>query len=238
MRQFHLRLIESSPRPWRPLVLREGLGAGSLFLALSCTVAVQAWKPEWVKMPTEELQIARFLAPITKRTAPPPREERLEFVGLGGMQISSALTQIADGDTRLATSVNSSQAKGEQTVVQEASTAEPVQAYTEVEVDSVAIPDPNGEAPVYPPVLLKLGVEGVVMASFVVDSTGRADVNTFHLLQEADPEFVAAVRNALSRMRYRPAVFGGRKVNQLAEQRFSFKITPKPPEAPVKGRKG
>jgi protein TonB len=236
-RRFRLDLIESAPRPWRPLLLREVLGVGTMTLALSCTVAVQAWKPEWVAMPTEELEIARFLAPITKRTAPPPREERIEFVGIGGATANSSLTMIADGDTRRATAVNSSEAKGDQTIIEEAADGEPLRAYTEVEVDSVAIPDPNGEAPIYPPMLLKLGVEGVVMASFVVDSTGHADVNTFHLLQDADPEFVAAVKNALSRMRYRPAMFGGRRVNQLAEQRFSFRITPQspPPNTPGRG---
>ncbi len=233
MPRFRLRLLESAPRPWRPLLVREGLGAGTMVFALSCTVAVQAWKPEWVRMPTEELQIARFLAPITKRTAPPPREEKLEFVGIGGLVASSSLTVTADGDARRATSVNSSQAQGAETIIQEASDGEPLKAYTEVEVDSVAIPDPNGEAPVYPPTLLKMGIEGVVMASFVVDSTGRADVNTFHLLQDADPEFVTAVKTALGRMRYRPAMFGGKRVNQLAEQRFSFRISAKPPKPPV-----
>lgn len=233
MPRFRLRLLESAPRPWRPLLVREGLGAGTMVFALSCTVAVQAWKPEWVRMPTEELQIARFLAPITKRTAPPPREEKLEFVGIGGLVASSSLTVTADGDARRATSVNSSQAQGAETIIQEASDGEPLKAYTEVEVDSVAIPDPNGEAPVYPPTLLKMGIEGVVMASFVVDSTGRADVNTFHLLQDADPEFVTAVKTALGRMRYRPAMFGGKRVNQLAEQRFSFRISAKPPIPPV-----
>jgi protein TonB len=233
MARFRLRLLESNPRPWRPLLLREGLGAGTMVLALSCTVAVQAWKPEWVRMPTEELQIARFLAPITKRTAPPPREEKLEFIGIGGLAASSSLTVTADGDARRPTSVNSSQAKGAETIVQEASDGEPLKAYTEVEVDSVAIPDPNGEAPIYPPTLLKMGIEGVVMASFVVDSTGRADVNTFHLLQDADPEFVTAVKTALGRMRYRPAMFGGKRVNQLAEQRFSFRLAPRKPVPPA-----
>jgi hypothetical protein len=37
-------------------------------------------------------------------------------------------------------------------------------------------------------------------------------------------------------MRYRPAMFGGRRVNQLAEQRFSFRITPKQPAPPTPGR--
>jgi protein TonB len=233
MRRFRLHLVESAPRPWRPLLLREGLGAGTMVLALSCTVAVQAWKPEWVKLPADELEIARFLAPITKRTAPPPREEKVEFVGIGGLQASSSLVPSADGDARRATSVNSSQAKGAETIVQEAADGEPLKAYTEVEVDSIAIPDPNGEAPIYPPTLLKMGIEGVVMASFVVDSTGHADVNTFHLLQDADPEFVTAVKTALGRMRYRPAMFGGKRVNQLAEQRFSFRINPKPPMPPA-----
>lgn len=232
MRRFRLHLVESAPRPWRPLLLKETVGAGTMVFALSCTVAVQAWKPEWVRMPTEELQIARFLAPITKRTAPPPREEKVEFVGIGGLQASSSLTVTADGDARRPTSVNSSQAKGAETIVQEAADGEPLKAYTEVEVDSVAIPDPNGEAPIYPPTLLKLGIEGAVIASFVVDSTGRADVTTFHLLQDADPEFVSAVKTALARMRYRPAMFGGKRVNQLAEQRFSFRLAPKKPVPP------
>ena len=226
-RRFRLDLIESAPRSWQPLLLREGLGVGTIALAVSCTVAVQTWKPELTQVPSRELVIARFLAPITRHSAPPPREERIQFVGLGGTVASASITPPGDGDRQRATPVNSSQAKGQETIVDVADQGDPMRAFTEIEVDSVAIPDPNGEAPVYPPALLKMGIEGAVMASFVVDSTGHADVNTFQLLAAADPEFVAAVKNALGRMRYRPAMINGRHVNQLAEQRFSFRLAPK-----------
>ena len=99
-------------------------------------------------------------------------------------------------------------------------------AYSEIEVDSTVTLDPSAEGPQYPPALLQAGVQGVVYARFIVDTVGHVDTATLVVLDKPDPEFVNAVRTALVRMKYRPAVLRGRAVAQLVEQPFVFRIQP------------
>ena len=84
--------------------------------------------------------------------------------------------------------------------------------------------DPSAEGPQYPPALLKAGVQGVVHVRFIVDTIGHVDTATMVVLDKPDPEFVAAVRTALVKMKYRPAILRGRAVSQLVEQPFVFRI--------------
>ena len=67
-------------------------------------------------------------------------------------------------------------------------------------------------------------IEGDVLATFVVDTTGRADPASFKVLRATHQLFERAVRDALPRMRFVPAEVGGRKVRQLVQQPFSFAI--------------
>ena len=78
--------------------------------------------------------------------------------------------------------------------------------------------------PRYPDILRQAGVEGDVMAQFVVDTTGRAEMNSFKILKSSHDLFAAAVREALPKMRFVPAEVGGKKVRQLVQQPFSFAI--------------
>jgi protein TonB len=64
-----------------------------------------------------------------------------------------------------------------------------------------------------------------VLAQFVVDTTGRAETNTFKVLKSDHDQFTQAVRNALPGMRFYPAEVGGRKVKQLVQQPFVFNIS-------------
>jgi hypothetical protein len=69
-------------------------------------------------------------------------------------------------------------------------------------------------------------VQGIVYTQFIVDSVGRADTLTMEILEKVEPQFVAAVKQALPNMKYKPAVFAGRRVNQLVQQAFVFRIKP------------
>ncbi len=97
-------------------------------------------------------------------------------------------------------------------------------AYQLIEVDSAAVRDPSSAAPVYPPELEARGVEGHVILRFVVDSTGLADLTTVLTVEATHPAFNRAVREALPKMRFRPAKVGNRAVRQLAEQLFAFQV--------------
>ena len=95
--------------------------------------------------------------------------------------------------------------------------------YFEFQVEKPVVPV-GQVAPVYPPELQARGVSGQVIAQFVVDETGRVDVATFKVLESTDALFASAVEAALPRMRFEPAVLGGRAVRQLVQQPFVFNI--------------
>jgi protein TonB len=89
-------------------------------------------------------------------------------------------------------------------------------------VDRVVVLLPGSGAPRYPDGLRAAGIEGDVMAQFVVDTMGRVDVTTLRILQSTHAQFDDAVRAALHRLRFLPAEARGRKVRQLVQQPFRF----------------
>jgi len=96
--------------------------------------------------------------------------------------------------------------------------------FTVLEVDSAVVRSESSAAPAYPAELLSKGITGSVKARYIVDTTGYADTTTFQVVRATDPGFVTAVRAALPFMRFSPAKIGIRKVAQLVEQEFTFKI--------------
>lgn len=96
--------------------------------------------------------------------------------------------------------------------------------YTDAQVERPVMAAPGSIGPSYPEMLRAAGVEGTVLAQFVVDTTGRADVATFTALRSDNALFTAAVRAALGRMRFLPAEVGNRKVPQLVQQPFQFSV--------------
>jgi protein TonB len=97
--------------------------------------------------------------------------------------------------------------------------------YFEFQVEKPVMQAPNSPTPQYPDILRQAGVEGEALVSFVVDTTGRADVASFKIIRTTHELFATAVKNALPRMRFIPAEVGDRKVRQLVQQPFSFAIT-------------
>jgi protein TonB len=73
--------------------------------------------------------------------------------------------------------------------------------------------------------LRSANVEGEVLAQFVVDTTGRADMSTFKILKSSHDLFTNSVRNVLPNMRFYAAEIGGRKVKQLVQMPFQFTLT-------------
>jgi periplasmic protein TonB len=97
--------------------------------------------------------------------------------------------------------------------------------YTPSTVEKAAAPMSGNPAPVYPPALRAAQLEGTVIARFVVDSTGRAEAASIVFPEASHTQFADAVRQALLRSRYLPAIVAGRPVRQLVEQRFAFTLT-------------
>ncbi len=102
----------------------------------------------------------------------------------------------------------------------------PDTAFSVLEVDQIVERYPTSAAPVYPQELMAIGLEGMVQASYVVDTTGQVDTTTIRVLQSDDPRFTQSVREALGLSRFRPAKRAGKTVRQLVEQKFRFKIVP------------
>jgi len=98
------------------------------------------------------------------------------------------------------------------------------QPYFEFQVEKPVVPAPGSTSPRYPDMLRQAGVEGEVLAQFVVDTTGRAEPNSLKILKSSHDLFIQSVKNALPQMKFIPAEVGGRKVKQLVQQPFSFSI--------------
>jgi len=76
----------------------------------------------------------------------------------------------------------------------------------------------------YPESQRSSGVEGEVQAQFVVNENGRVEPGTFKVLNSPNAAFTAAVKAALSGMRFKPAKIGDTKVSQVVQQSFVFKL--------------
>jgi TonB family protein len=162
---------------------------------------------------------ARFLYPLLQ-TAPRPREERVSFVGLQSNVAVPTLPGSVYSDApeqklpRLEAPVEPP------TQVE----TEPQEAMSELEVDSTAMRSPDSEGPVYPPEMLAKHIEGVALVRFVVSAEGTVDISSVRIMMASDSAFAVAARNALPKMRFRPAWFSGKPVSQLVEQAFTFKL--------------
>ena len=84
---------------------------------------------------------------------------------------------------------------------------------------------PGNTPPRYPEVLRSSGVEGQVIAEFVVDEQGRAEEGSLRFTRSDNRLFEDAVRVALRRMRFSPAEVGGVKVRQLVQMPFVFTLS-------------
>ncbi len=94
------------------------------------------------------------------------------------------------------------------------------------QVDRPVVPLGGTRVPRYPDILRRARTEGVVVATFVVDTLGRVEPASFRTGAASHPLFEESVRSAVLAMRFRPAEAAGRRVRQLVEQRFIFTLSP------------
>jgi len=99
------------------------------------------------------------------------------------------------------------------------------QPYFEFQVEKPVVPAPGSISPRYPDMLRQAGVEGEVLAQFVVDTTGKAEPGSLKILKSSHDMFIQSVKNALPQMKFIPAEVGGKKVKQLVQQPFTFSIS-------------
>lgn len=221
-RRVRLTLVESARRGWTWLFTPWQLvGIGAVVAGV--WVAIKATTFPTVLPSSVMESIAQFIAP------PKPEflvssTERLTLVGIGvqaGQESGETKKPEPEGNKAAAGGMGN---EALEDLLSTEIEREEERPRTEVEVDSAAALDPSAVGPEYPPRMLAKNIEGVVKAQFVVDSLGHVDLSTFKLLEPADSDFVTAVKQALPKMKYRPAIFGGVPVPQLVQQAFGFRI--------------
>lgn len=96
------------------------------------------------------------------------------------------------------------------------------QPWSASQVEKPAMPRDHNPSPKYPSMLESSRTEGLVLAQFVVDTLGHADMGTFTVLESSNDLFSASVRAAIQQWRFYPAEAGGRKVKQIVQLPLKF----------------
>ena len=96
------------------------------------------------------------------------------------------------------------------------------QPYFEFQVEKPALPREGNPNPKYPSMLESSRVEGEVLAQFVVDTMGKADMSTYKVLQASNDLFASSLKTTLPQWRFYPAEAGGHKVKQIVQLPLKF----------------
>lgn len=102
------------------------------------------------------------------------------------------------------------------------------QTYFEFQVEKQVQALPGSPSPRYPDELRAAGVEGEVLAQFVVGPDGQPDMSTFKVLKSSHDLFTETVMKALPNMQFSAPEVGGKKVKQLVQMPFQFNLAKKP----------
>src|SRR5882672_8642000 len=77
--------------------------------------------------------------------------------------------------------------------------------YFEFQVERQVTTAPGSPQPRYPETLKNANIEGEVLAQFIVDTMGRAEMVTFKVLKSSHAGFTQSVMNVLPTMKFNPA---------------------------------
>lgn len=232
-------LVESGRHFTVASVLGHGTGIVAQ-VSLFCILAVGLGQVPLV--PEQPLtERPTFLAPLLQER-PRPVQEAVTYSALGGSpseEPSKDVGMNSDGIRKRDLVIAEDTGTGDGIDESAASVDDFSRTFSEIEVDSAASRDPESAGPEYPPDLMAQGIEGSVLATFVVDTTGRPDLRTYIALESTHPRFSLAVRDALPRMKFKPAKRGPVPVRQQVELRFTFRVvkTAPPDTIPPKPKK-
>ncbi|MGH7717281.1 MAG: energy transducer TonB [Gemmatimonadaceae bacterium] len=179
----------------------------------------------------ERSSAAYYFLPPDRVAHPPPKQERIRWVdlGLGAGSGGSELRKI-DEDAMARALLVGRRRDNRNEPSQEAPAGREVlsdSVMSVIDVDSVVARYAESAAPAYPSDLLAQKIEGSVQVQYVVDTTGMVDTTSFSVIWSSHPQFATAVRDALPGMRFRAAILRSRKVRQLVQQPFVFRIVPR-----------
>jgi protein TonB len=213
-------------------VVHTVLIAGAVYATYSVGNALEKPKAETVEFVT----VKKAEPPPPKAEKPPPPQEIMKAPPPKGFQVLTAPIKIPDvlPDIDLSKHVTNEEdfsgkgvaggiAKG--VVGGTPQKIDDNQTYFEFQVEKQVSPYPGNPAPRYPDMLRSANVEGEVLAQFVVDTTGRAEMGSFKVLKSTHDLFTNAVKASLPNMKFYPAEVGGHKVKQLVQMPFQFNLT-------------
>jgi TonB family protein len=103
-------------------------------------------------------------------------------------------------------------------------TGDGIHAYTATQVERVARMGAGNREPDYPSILRHTGQTGRVRVSFVIDSTGRAMMESLRIIESSNVLFTEEVKKVLPKYTFVPAQIGMRKVPMLVELPFEFQL--------------
>ncbi|MDQ4080753.1 MAG: energy transducer TonB [Gemmatimonadota bacterium] len=216
-------LLESAartPRPNRATVFSVVIHTALIVVFLADQQGSRA-EPE-----RGETENVRYLIPLNRVKAPPPLEVPTHWHGLGLVGEGTGL----DAALRVSDALTGPPVSGRKSMANEATAAAAQDVMydtiaTAIDVDSIARVV-HSAAPGYPETLLARNVEGKAVVQFVVDTLGLVDTLSFAVIEATHAEFADAVRAVLPAMRFTPAIMSSRKVRQLVQQPFLFRIVP------------
>ncbi len=231
------QLIESRPNKQKmaggtlfSIIFHGGLIAAAVIVTARAGIADDKTKNEKVQF----VEIKKEPPKPKPKEPPPPKEVVMKAPPPKGFQVLRAPVEIPikipDIDlSKKVTNEDDFSGKGVKGgvstgVVGGTGVVDPNQTYFEFQVEKPVAQIPGTGSPRYPDALRSSGVEGEVQAQFVVTEDGRAETATFKVLKATNDLFAAAVRSALPNMRFYAAEVGGRKVKQLVQQSFQFKL--------------
>jgi TonB family protein len=164
-------------------------------------------------------QLARRIAAMSTPPAPRPRLQRTLATLVTGAAIVAACSRPVVSNLAGPAPV----APATTAITAEQPTAT-TGSYFDFQVERPARPVDGMRGPRYPESLRAAGVEGRVLAQYVVNPSGRVDTSTIKIVKSDHAEFSAAVRATLAEMRYEPAMVGDRAVRQLVQSPFEFSL--------------
>jgi len=177
----------------------------------------------------ESFSPVAFFIPKDRIQGSRPKQERITFMsaeslgGTGEEEIDDSATRYRKKEVEAGTGL--SEMSSVASAPEEVAADQPGDSVmTVLEVDSAAARYDDSAAPPYPPALLAQRVEGTVGIQYIVDTTGHADTSSVVILSATHPDFAASVKNTLPQMRFRAAMMNGRRVRQLVQQLFAFRI--------------
>lgn len=225
------RLIESQRAAAAQHAALQGLlvsaVAHALLVAASLAVTRQPGTAE-ADYVRETFTPVEYLIPPDRLAAMRPQAERVEWLNVGTSAGYGYRAEGSASEDRIKVEVARGDSADLEAAAEDYASQPPIalgdSIMTELQVDSAVVRYEDSAAPPYPETMLRRRIEGVVLVQYVVDSTGRADTTTFRVLAATHPDFVRAVKTTLPKMRFRPAVMNGKRVAQLVQQPFAFKI--------------